>query len=104
MHSDIVGDGADDVLQEIYTSGVPDFSNIAYEVKQYETSSRAITTSKSKVFRFALTNEDGVIMNLNGRNWVFTLLIYCVASEHEQHASSRPEKQPASTAGETTED
>ncbi len=86
IHSDLVADGAEDILQEIYTSGVSDFSNIVYEAREYQTASKPISTSTSNVFRFAITDEDGRIINLNGQNWNCTIVVYCVASEHERHA------------------
>ena len=68
IHSDIVHDGATDVLQDIFVSGIADFSTIAYECKEYQTTSKPVSVATSNVFRFTLTDEDGRVLDLNGLN------------------------------------
>jgi hypothetical protein len=74
IHTDLVRDGADDVLQSIFVAS-PDFSSITYQCPEYETGVKLLTTAVSQVFRFALTNEDGRLIDLNGQNWQMTIMV-----------------------------
>jgi hypothetical protein len=74
IHSDIVRDGSDDVLQSIFVAS-PDFSSITYLCPEYETGVKPITTAVSQVFRFSLTDENGRLIDLNGQNWQMTIMV-----------------------------
>jgi hypothetical protein len=66
-----------DVLQEIYSSSTPNFSNIVYQNSgAIEAYSKRLVTQNNNVYNFVLTNEKQNLINLNGLNCVFTILIY----------------------------
>ena len=76
LHSDMVTNGDDNVLQEIFVSGSSDYSNIKYQCIDVVACSKEIAFNNSNVFRFHLTSEDDHDINLNGLNIVFSLLMY----------------------------
>lgn len=76
LHSDLISGGGDDVLQEIYTSGIPDFAIISYKSPDLSALSKPLQPQKGNVYRFSLTDENNRTMNLNGLNWTATLLVY----------------------------
>lgn len=76
IHSDICVGNGNDILQEVYTGGVPDFSMISYKCMDWQVMSLPISTNGSTSFRFAITDEFNRVMNLNGQNWVMTLLVF----------------------------
>ena len=78
MHSDIVTGLGEDVLQEIYTIGVPDFSIINYRMVDWIVSAKPLSSATSTSFRFALTDENTRTMNLNGLNWVMTIMVFTI--------------------------
>jgi hypothetical protein len=74
LHSDIASNGKDDILNEIFIGSSPDYSSIKYQCVDVDAYSKELQTNSSNIYRFWLTNEDDVIMNLNGLNIVLTLL------------------------------
>jgi len=78
LHSDIVTEVGDDTLQEIYTVGIPDFGIINYKCTEWAVMAKPIKSMKGNTYRFALTDENGRVMNLNGLNWVMTLMVFSV--------------------------
>lgn len=78
LHSDIVQNKeGDNVLQAMFASAdSPTFSNIVYRVIDIEANSKQMVTSKGNVYRFFLTNESGIPMDLNGLNITFSLMLY----------------------------
>ena len=76
IHSDISSNGRDDILQEIFGAPSPDFSSIKYECVDVEAYSKDLTTQNHNIYNFFLTDEDGILMNLNGLNMVITLCVY----------------------------
>lgn len=74
LHSNIINNPVDDVLAVIYTSSEPYFSVVSFDFDT--THARNFKQSKDQVFNFKLTNEDGVILNTNGLNITFTLIVY----------------------------
>lgn len=66
----------DNILQNIITTGDSDFSYITWSNQNIEMYSKVFNGSRSSTAYFALTNEDNQIINLNGLNIVFTILIY----------------------------
>jgi hypothetical protein len=76
IHSDIANNGRDDVLIAIFASSTPDYASITYLNPNPPFWSRALTTQTTNSYRFSLTDEDGQLINLNGRNMVFTVLVY----------------------------
>ena len=51
LHSDIVSDGKEGILQEIYTAGSSDFSIINYRCLQWQTMAKPISNGGSNVFQ-----------------------------------------------------
>jgi hypothetical protein len=78
IHSDIVTEGVDDILQEIYTSGIPDMGIIKYTCPDWQMMAKPITGSQGNSYRFTLTDENARPMNLNGLNWVMSLMVLTV--------------------------
>jgi hypothetical protein len=76
IHSDLVDNGGDDILHEIYSNGSPNLSNIVHECFAPENNSRILSTSNSGVYRFTITDEDNNIIDFNGLNITFTVLFY----------------------------
>ncbi len=75
IHSDLCTNGDDNVLQEIYTNNTSDYGNIIFLNSNVQESSKRITTIDN-VYRFYLTDENGQAIDLNGRNWVMSLMLY----------------------------
>jgi hypothetical protein len=86
IHSDIVTGEGDDVLQEVYTAGVPDNGLINYKCLDWQIMSKPTVAKKGNVFRFALTDENARVMNLNGLDWNMTLMFLTV----EENSSITP--------------
>lgn len=75
IHSDIVGNEKDDVLQEVYLD-TPDFANITFSCPDVQAYSKRLSSKDSNSFYFRLTDENKIPIGLNGINMVFTLLVY----------------------------
>ena len=75
IHSDISDNGTDDILQEILGVDSPTFGNLLFFNYSFEAYSKPITNMKN-IYNFYITDEDGVPINLNGQNVVFTLIMY----------------------------
>ena len=66
-----------DVLQEIYSSSTPTFTNIIYQNSgAVEAYSKILLNNKNNVYHFSVTDEHGLPINFNGLNCVFTILLY----------------------------
>lgn len=77
LHSDICQNGNDDnVLQEIYSNGESSYSYINYQNVCPHEYSKPILNNMSNTFNFYLTDEFGNIINTNGININFTLMVY----------------------------
>jgi len=74
--SDLVETRGKNVLQEIFVSSSPDLGHITYLCRDVMAYSKKLSTNKSNIYKFVLTNEDDEVMNLNGINMVFSLLLY----------------------------
>ena len=75
IHSDVVNNKNDDILQEIYSNNV-DYSNINYQATQISAYSKKLAIKQNSVHRFTLTDVDGNIIDLNGLDWNFTIIFY----------------------------
>lgn len=75
LHSSLV-QGDDDILQEIYDNNSPNFSVITYQNVMDEAYSKQISSSKNNTYTFSLTDENGIILNLNGQNMQMALLFF----------------------------
>jgi len=81
LHSDICSNlsndsDASDILQVIFAGSNGNFSNIEYKCSDVQAFSKPLSTSKSNVYKFNISNEDGHPINLNGLNIVFTILVF----------------------------
>ena len=76
IHSDIANNGIDNVLQEMLGSYSTDFSAITYVCPDVEAYAKPISSSGNNTYNFYLTDEDGVEIDLNGQNIVFTLMLF----------------------------
>lgn len=76
IHSSLVMDANNDVLQEIYNNNNVQFSNIAYHCNSPDFYSKPVRDNKSNIYSFSLCDEFGQIINLNGLNMMITLLLY----------------------------
>jgi hypothetical protein len=76
IHSDLADNKQDDVIHTVYAGGTPDLSSIQHECDDIIANSRSLKSRSGNVYRFAISDEFGRPIDLNGRNCVFTLLIY----------------------------
>jgi hypothetical protein len=86
IHSDMVANSGssglqassgDNILQEIFTSGVPNFGIIKYQsYDPMATAKKFASTGPSSVYHFYLTDENNKPINLNGLNWQMAILLY----------------------------
>jgi len=77
IHSDIVlNNESDNVLQEIYATGEQTFSYINFVNPIPYEYSKKLRTHKSNTFNFILTDENENVIDTNGININFTIMIY----------------------------
>lgn len=79
IYSDLVKiskNNTDGVLQEIFANNNKPFTCVNYQCQAFEAYSKEINDTKTNSFTISLQNENGQIMNLNGRNMLITLLLY----------------------------
>lgn len=79
IYSDLVKitkNNTDGVLQEIFASNNKPFTCVNYQCSAFEAYSKEINDTKTNSFTISLQNENGQVMNLNGRNMLITLILY----------------------------
>lgn len=76
LHSNMVSNGHDNVLQEVLAVENSDYSNIVYQCHDLEAYAKPIINNANNVYHFYLTDEDDVPIDLNGINLVFTLVLF----------------------------
>jgi len=77
LHSTICTNGTDDnVLQEIYSNGESSYSYINYQNIIPHEYSKPLSNNQSDTFSFYLTDEFGNVMDTNGININFTIMVY----------------------------
>ncbi len=76
LHSDIATDGNGNVLQEILGVQNTDYSNIIWTCPDVEAYAKKMANNKNSIYNFYLTDEDGVEIDLNGQNIIFTLMLF----------------------------
>ena len=77
LHSNIMQSGTDDnVLQEIYSNGESSYSYINYQNVCPHEYAKELTSNMADTFNFYLTDESGNIINTNGININFTIMVY----------------------------
>jgi len=76
LHSNICSNDTDDILQEVFCNGNPDYSAITYSNTSPELTSKALTHTTSNTYYFRLTNEDNEEVHLNGHPMIITICAY----------------------------
>ena len=76
LHSNLGSNDDNDILLEVFSMANPAFSTISLQVSDIEAHSRVLTTRNNNNYRFSLQDENGYPIDLNGLNYVFTLLVY----------------------------
>ena len=76
IHSDICTNGKDNILQEIYATDTQDYGNIVFVNPNIEAYSKTISSKHNNVYRFYISDENDVELDMNGLNVVFTLMAY----------------------------
>jgi hypothetical protein len=76
LRTSLVNDFNDNILTGIYSDFNSTYSSIAYQVADVEYESRPIGNSKSNTYSFYLTDENGVPLDTNGINIVFTIVVF----------------------------
>ena len=79
LHSDIVDtkdNNGTSMLQEFYGENSVSFSNIVYQCKTVEEYSKPLKKGFSNSISFTLIDQHGGTLNLNGRPFFITLLLY----------------------------
>jgi hypothetical protein len=77
VHSDVCVNYNNNILQEIFSNGGPlSYSIINWFNPNIAAYSKKLAGNQDNIFRFYITNEDGVNINFNGVNVQFTLLFY----------------------------
>ena len=75
LHSDMVDDETD-ILQELYSDNTVPYSNHVYNCQNVDMYSKKLRSRNDNIFFFALEDEHGVVINLNGQSILLTLLLY----------------------------
>jgi hypothetical protein len=75
LHSSLVDEPVD-ILQEIYTAGSVDFGNITYVAQDLMVNCRKMKHTSGNCYSFALTNELGHKMSLNGISLNFSIRVF----------------------------
>jgi hypothetical protein len=96
IHASMVADESSDILTHIYVSGNSDYSNVQYQNPAPLELSKPFLKLSTPVWTFSLTDENGMLMNLNNLNWLLTITVYktlapLVASTLRMLAPKAPE-------------
>lgn len=75
IHSNLVGEYTD-VLQEIYNQNSAPLTNLTYLAYDPLSYSKKLASNKLRSATFALTDENGVPIYLNGLNMTLTVMLY----------------------------
>ena len=76
LRSNCVNNGRDDILASINSSTSINYSSITYICPSPEYYARILQTKNNNTYSFTLTDENNIIIPLNGLNLNFTLLFY----------------------------
>lgn len=74
--SDICDGERSDILLNIYGMANPNFSTIVWHLTDLYAHSKKLTTNSSNTYYFKLVDEDGILLNTNGLNLVFSILVF----------------------------
>ena len=75
LRSDICAD-KNNVLQEIFSNNTVPFSYITWYCPDVDLYSKPLVSAANDTFSFSLADEHGTVIDLNGQNIQFTILIY----------------------------
>lgn len=76
IHSDIVINSEKSILQDIYNNNTTGFSNIIFQCPDVLGYSKALNKNNSNVYHFDITDEHGHIIDFNGLNPSFTIILF----------------------------
>jgi hypothetical protein len=76
IHSDIVSNGSDDILQEVYGNNTQQLSVVTWTPPEIKGYSKLLKVPKNQILNIYLTDENNIPINLNGQNMQITLLCY----------------------------
>ncbi len=75
IHSDLVNNPDDNILQELFAENTSDYGNIVYQSNDIIGTSKPVSNLNS-TFQFYLTDENDKLIDINGRNWQITLVLF----------------------------
>ena len=75
LHSNMIADKTS-ILQEVFSNNTVPFSFITWNCPDVDLYSKQLMSNKDHSFSFSLADEHGSVINLNGQNIQFTLLLY----------------------------
>jgi len=75
LHSNMVADKTS-ILQEVFSNNTVPFSFITWSCPDVDLYSKLLVSNKDNSFSFTLTDEHGSVIDLNGQNIQFTLLLF----------------------------
>lgn len=85
LHSNCVQNpGNDDILLSIDSSTSLNYASITYTNYSPEYNTKVLSSKHNNVYSFTLTDENGIVLDLNGLNLNFTLLFYKKDAIHDQ--------------------
>jgi hypothetical protein len=76
LHSNICSNKNNDILQEIFAFNVPSYGNILFQQFDAESNSKDFVNNQNNIFHFYLTDENDTILNLNGQNITFSIMLF----------------------------
>jgi hypothetical protein len=76
IHSDIVSNGADDILQEVYGTNNTVLSIMTWVPPQVKAYSKRLMAPQNQLMNVYITDENKRPINLNGQEMQFSLLVY----------------------------
>lgn len=77
LHSDIANGGneSSSILQELYSASTITYGTIVFNNLDPVSNAKVLRSANNNVYRFTLTDESNEIINLNGLNIVFTVMV-----------------------------
>lgn len=82
LKSNLAPDADGSILQEIFQS-CPDQSVVSYNQLEVEYNSKTFLDNASDSFSFSLQDQNGLTIQMNGIDWVCSLLFYCASDTDE---------------------
>lgn len=76
IRSDLVTNGFDNTLQEVFSTSDPSYASINFISPSPEGYAKRITSNRSTVFNFYITDENKRPIDLNGQNLQIVLMMY----------------------------